>query len=177
MTYSPAQARKYLRIAEPTLSRYSRLFTAYLSPTPPNRHRRYTQKDLMILSQVRSLSAHGKRLRDIPQLLSKPDELPEIDQAESGPDLQQSFDALKGQVQLLAEIIQAQEQTYKRLLKIAQERNEAILRLVNKFQTVEEKVNQDARFLLTYKKEFADLRNLVIDHKLEKHTLAGFLGL
>lgn len=175
MTYTPAEARKFLRIAEPTLSRYSRLFTAFLSPTPPNHHRRYTQADLMILKQVRYMSAQGTKLKDISHFLVIED-LEENKNDDPGESLASAFDSLSGQVQLLSQILQAQEETYKKLLKIEQQRTDAISSVVRRLRIVEEKINQDARFLLAYKKEFQNLRNLVYDHKNQKHTLAGLLG-
>ncbi len=175
MTYTPAEARKYLRIAEPTLSRYCRLFAAYLSPKAPNRHRRYTQTDLMTLSQIRSLARQGKKLKEIPQYLTKLEELSEKD--DPGPTLQEFFEDLKSQMVLLAELMQAQDQAYKKLLKIEQQRTDTIFRVVKRLQTVEEKISKDALFLFSYKKEFEMTRNLVYDHVREKHNLAGFLGL
>ena len=130
----------------------------------------------MTLSQIRSLAAHGKKFWEIPHYLTPLEKLPEKFD-ESGESLAQAFESLSDQVKLLADILQAQEQTYKKLLAIEQQRSSAISRLIARLQTVEGKVNQDARFLLLYRTEFTNLRNLVLQHKQEKHTLSGFLGL
>jgi DNA-binding transcriptional MerR regulator len=176
MAYTPADARKFLGIAESTLSNYSRLFAAFLSPKQPNHQRRYTQEDLMVLKQVRYMSAQGTKLKNISHFLVIED-LEENKNDETGQALANAFESLSNQVQLLAEILQAQELTYKKLLKIEQQRNDAISSVLRRLKITEEKVNQDARFLLAYKKEFQNLRNLVYDHKNEKHNLASFLGL
>lgn len=173
-TCTPAEARKYLRIAAPTLNRYSRLFANYLSPTIYGHHRRYTQADLTVLNQVRRLSNQNVKLKDIPKFLVPPTEMTEQERSMDGITLEQSFNDLKDEFRLFTEIIQDHDQLYNKVLKVPKQTSDAIARVLKRLQICEQKIDQEARFLVYYKRDFERLSSRVTE--LEDKKSRGWFG-
>jgi DNA-binding transcriptional MerR regulator len=57
MNYTPSQVSEMLGIPGSTLRHYARHFTKYLSPQQGRKQRLYTDKDILVFSQIKDLSA------------------------------------------------------------------------------------------------------------------------
>jgi DNA-binding transcriptional MerR regulator len=66
--YTPGQVSKMLDIPPSTLRRLSKEFAAFLDKTP-GRHRRYSESDINILRQARSMTGQGMTVETILQQL------------------------------------------------------------------------------------------------------------
>lgn len=181
MTYTPAQIREYLRIAAPTLNKYSRLFKDYLTANPPRRKRKYTQKDLYTLTEICHLARSGVKLADIAQYLEKPSNPEDKTDGESPPkSLDEAFLSLKAQVELLAELIENQSANNKRLLEIDNQRSESARKIVKRFQALEERLLSAIRMhsYYRYDEQIQRLKDRVTDLEIEakKNPLQKIFG-
>lgn len=69
MFYSPGQVTDILGIPPSTLRHYAKLFKVYLSSQDGRKQRLYTEKDLLIFSQIKDFSAANIPLDQIGQRL------------------------------------------------------------------------------------------------------------
>lgn len=145
MTYSPAQARKFVGIAESTLSKYSRLFGDFLSSNPQGKKRTYTQSDLETLAQIKRLFYERRKVSGIRQLLARPADPLDKDGAEPLPaqNLLEAFASLQAQVELLSKIIEAQELVMQKQMQAFNLRISQADKLVKMFRDVEERLHYE----------------------------------
>ena len=76
--YTPGQAAAHLKIEPSTLRRWARQFQGHLSPAAgPGAARRYTDDDLVLLEQIKTLLGEGKTVAEVRGQLNGYERMPD----------------------------------------------------------------------------------------------------
>lgn len=78
MPYSPGQVSDMLKIPSSTLRFWAKRFESYLSPQGGRKQRLYTEKDILIFSQIKDLSGSNTPLDEIAPRLTLENQNPAI---------------------------------------------------------------------------------------------------
>ena len=74
--YPPRHLTSLLDVSGSTIRRWSDTFSRHLSPSATAAPRRYTEKDVAVLSRVKALSDSGMRIAEIDAILEQSEPLP-----------------------------------------------------------------------------------------------------
>ena len=74
--YPPRHITTTLHVSDSTLRRWSDVFRRHLSPSAITAPRRYTDKDVAVMTRIKTLSESGMRITEIDSMLDQSEPLP-----------------------------------------------------------------------------------------------------
>ena len=74
--YPPRHLTTTLHVSDSTVRRWSDVFRRHLSPSAITAPRRYTDKDVAVMTRIKTLSESGMRITEIDNLLDQSEPLP-----------------------------------------------------------------------------------------------------